>query len=187
MSLNHIIFVLIFVTLIASCQTPQNSDSVVDAKIDSAMAANEKISPTNSDFLIQMAEARLINLAAGELAEKQGSIKAVKAYGRKMIMEQDILIEEIRSLAQMNGVTLPKEISADKNNELTDLKKLKGRKFDKQFFALAKRNHERDLKWFRDVKVSDNYSNDPSIGAYAKNRLPMIEEQLAQLQKLQKK
>ncbi|AZZ35580.1 hypothetical protein CIK05_01785 [Bdellovibrio sp. qaytius] len=173
--------------LLPSCQTPQNKDSVVDAQINSSMNPTEKISPMNAEFLIQMADARMMDLATGELAEKRGAKKAVKDYGRKMVLDQEIMLEEIRSLAQMNGVTLPKEISDDKKSALKDLKKLKGRKFDKQFMTLIQRDHERDIRKFSDVKVSDAHINDPAIGAYAKNRLPMIEEHLAQVIEIQKK
>ena len=187
MKLNHIIAALTSTLFMASCQTPHNQDSVVEAKIDSAIATAEKISPTNSEFLIQMADVRLLNLALGELAEKKSSKKAVKDFGRKMVMEQDIMIEELRSLAQMNGVTLAKELSEDKRIALEKLKKLSGRKFDRQFITLIERNHQQDAKWFREVKVNETYVNDPAIGAYAKNRLPMIDEQLTKIQKLQRR
>jgi len=187
MKLKYIITTLISVLLIASCQSPQNSDSVVDAKIDSANTALEKISPANTNFLILMVDSRLMNFATGELAEKKGTTKAIKDYGRQMVMDQEVLLEEIRSLAQMNSVTLPKEISDEKKAQLKELGQLAGRKFNKRFLTLSAQDHERDIKKFREVKASPGHVNDPAIEIYAKTRLPMIEGHLSQVQRLIKK
>ncbi len=187
MKLKYVMAALISVLLIASCQTPQNSDSVVNAKIDSANTALEKISPANTNFLILMIDARLMNLATAELAEKKGTTKAIKDYGRQMLMDQEILIEEIRSLAQMNSVALPNEISDEKKAQLSELTKLTGSKFDKRFLTLSAQDHERDIKNFREVKASAGYANDPALEIYAKTRLPMIEGHLSQVHRLLKK
>lgn len=187
MKLNYIMTTLISVLLLASCQTPQNSDSVVEAKINSANTTLEKISPANTNFLILMADSRLMALATGELAEKKGTTKAIKAYGRQMVMDQEILLEEVKSLAQMNSVTLPKEISDDKKVLLDELRKLKGSKFDRRFLTLSEQSHELDINKMREVKASPGYVNDPAIETYANTRLPMIEGHLSQVQRLFKK
>lgn len=182
------ILITLFAALgIASCQTPQSSDSVAEAKISSAYVAQEKISPSNTNFLIQMVDSQLMYIAMGELAEKQGSAKTVKEYGRKLVMDQEVLIEEIRSLAQMNSVILPKEISDDKKEALNKLRSLKGKKFDRKFISLLVQDLNRDLKIFREVKASPGYVNDPAIEAYATTRMPMLQEHLAKVQKLQKR
>lgn len=41
---------LVLIMMLASCQTSQNRDSVVDAKINSSMGTEEKISPSNGRF-----------------------------------------------------------------------------------------------------------------------------------------
>ena len=187
MKLKYIMTALIFVLPIASCQSPQNNDSVVNAKIDSANTTLEKISPANTNFLILMVDGRLMNLATGEMAEKKGTTKAIKDFGRQMVMDQEVLLEEIRSLAQMNGVTLPKEISDEKKVQLNELRKLKGRKFDKQLLTLSAQDHEHDIKKFHEVIAIAGYANDPAIEIYAKTRLPMIEGHLSQAQRLLKK
>lgn len=187
MKLKYIMTVLISVLLTASCQSPQNSDSVIDAKIDSANTTLEKISPANTNFLILMADTRLMNLATGELAEKKGTTQAIKDYGRQMVMDQEILLEEIRSLAQMNSVTLPNELSDEKKVLLNELGKLTGRKFDKRFLSVSAQDHERDIKKFHEVKASAGYVNDPAIEIYANTRVPMIEGHLSQVQRLLKK
>lgn len=186
MKLNYIMTTLISVLLIASCQTPQNSDSVVEAKINSANTTLEKISPANTNFLILMADSRLMALATGELAEKKGTTKAIKAYGRQMVMDQEVLLEEVKSLAQMNTVQLPKQISDEKKVLLDELRKLKGKKFDRRFMAISAQEYERDIKKMREVKAGPGYINDPAIETYATTRLPMIEGHLSQLQRLQK-
>lgn len=150
------------------------------------MTTDEKISPRNTEFLIQMADARMMDLATGELAEKKAAKKSIKQYGRKMILDQEVMLEEIRSLAQMNGVDLPKEISDEKKAILKNLGQLSGRKFDRAYLAIVQREHESDIRKFSEVKVSETHVNDAAIGAYAKNRLPMIEGHLAQLRAIQK-
>lgn len=105
---------LVLIMMLASCQTSQNRDSVVDAKINSSMGTEEKISPSNVNFLLQMADSRIMNLRTAQLAEKKGSTKAIKEYAKRMILDQEVMLEEIKSLAQMNGVNLPKEMSDER-------------------------------------------------------------------------
>lgn len=172
--------------LFASCQTPQNNDSIVDAKINSAMGSEKKISPANTEFLIQMAVSHKIALVTAELAEKRSNLKKIKEYARKMVMDHEMMLEEIKSLAQMNGVTLPTELNEENKMAVDKLKKLSGKKFDRSYISVVKRVHEADIKRFNEVKVDADHVNDPAVGAYAKNRLPMIEDHLAQIQVIQK-
>lgn len=175
-------FVLLVIALMfTSCQTSQNKDAVVDAKINSSMGTEEKISPANANFLIQMSDSRIMNLAMSQIAEKKGSSKAVKAYAKKMILDQEVMLEEIKSLSQMNAVTLPKEMSAEKSTAVKALDKLSGKKFSKLYLSLIKKNHEDDLQKCSEIKVSAAHINDPAIDAYAKTRITMVQEHLALL------
>ena len=186
MKLNTILTTFLISLFLISCQTQQNSDSVVDSKINTAMTNDEKISAKNSEFLIQMADSRLMNIAAGELAEKKAFRKSLKEYGRKMVMDQDLMLEELRSLAQMNGITLPKEMSDDKKATIKNLQKLLGRNFDRIYFSITLSSNESDILKFNNVKISETHVNDPAIAAYAKNRLPMIQGHLDQLRAIKK-
>lgn len=172
---------LVIALLLTSCQTPQNKDSVVDAKINSSMGTEEKISPANSNFLIQMSDSRMMNLAMSHMAEKKGSTKAVKEYAKKMILDQEVMLEEIKSLAQMNGITLPNKMSDDRKAGVKDMNKLSGKKFNQQYLTLIQKNHEDDLQKFSEVTVSVAHINDPAIEAYAKARTAMVQEHLALL------
>lgn len=170
--------------ILTSCQTLQSSDSVVDSKINAAIASHEKISAKSSEFLIQMTDSRLMNIAAAELAEKKAFRQSLKQYGRKMVMDQDLILEELRSLAQMNGVTLPKEMSEDKKVAIKNLEKYSGKRFDKTYLSLIQSLHEADILKFNNVTISEAYVNDAAIGAYAKNRLPMLQNHLQKLRSL---
>lgn len=182
----EIIILSISLALFTSCQAPQNKDSVVDAKTNSAMGSEKKISPANTEFLIQMAVSHKIAIVASELAEKRSTSKKIKEYASKMVMDHEMMLEEIQSLAQMNGVTLPTEVNEEKNVALDKLQKFSRKKFDRLYLAFVQEVHKADIKKFNNIKIDAEYVNDPAVGAYAQNRLPMIEDHLIQIQNIQK-
>ena len=172
---------LVLTMMLASCQTPQNRDSVVDAKINSSMSTEEKISPSNVNFLFQMADSRIMNLRTAQLAEKKGSTKAIKEYAKRMILDQEVMLEEIKSLAQMNGVNLPKEMSDERKAAVKALGKLTGKNFNNLYLNLMQNNHEGDIQKLSEVKASPAHINDTAIESYAKTRITMLQEHLALL------
>ena len=135
---------------------------------------------TNRDvanFLVKLADARMMDAQEGWLAAEKGSSPAVKNYGKLMIQDQEKLLKEIRTLAKKKNVTLPPAISHKKENGRNNLADESGIAFDRKFVRMMTIDHERDVKLFR--KALD--SRDADVRDFAKKYLPMIESHLQKI------
>lgn len=174
---------LITLFLYIACSTP--NDSVVESRI--ANTNQEPIvSPSNSKFLVEMANARMMDLETSKLAFKKGTSIEVKIYGKNMQHDQEMLLKEIKSLAQMHQVILPTKIGSEGTNDLNTLKKLTGRDFDKKYLVLIQKNHERDVQTFKKLRANSNYPGDENVTDFAKSRLPLIKSHLEAVKRIRK-
>lgn len=131
-------------------------------------------------FLIETVDARMMDWAEGNLAAERGSNEKYRIYGRRMMRDQDKLMKELRGLAERKNLALPDEISEDKMEGLTSLKKVSGETFDRRFRRMIIKDHKRDIRLFK--KASE--SPDPEISSFAKQHLSLLEEHLEQARAL---
>ncbi len=127
-----------------------------------------------AEFLVRMTDARLMDMAEGRVAAERGTSAAVREYGRVMIVEQQVLLDEIRELADRMGVALPERIGDVKSDGLAELEDEHGEDLDEKFVSMICIDHERDVEEFREAREFEQ----PDVREYAIRRLPMIEEHL---------
>lgn len=132
-------------------------------------------------FLIEAADARLMDAEEGKLARERGTTEEIRSYGRWMMRDQSKLLQEIQAIAKSKNVKLPSTISEEKSKGLEDLKKVKGEEFDKKFTKMIFIDHKRDVKEFKKaIKF-----NDAEVKQFASQYLPTIEAHLERIQEIQ--
>jgi putative membrane protein len=162
-----------------ACSATSSDDSVVQARdVNETRFANDKALREASSFLVEMADARMMDGQEGEVAASRGQAPDVTAYGAKMVKEQAVLLDEIRALASELHVALPQQISADKADGLRDLKAKSGTDLDSKFVKMIRIDHERDVKEFTKATKLAN----ARIAQWAQQRLPTIEAHLAEIE-----
>ncbi len=128
-------------------------------------------------FLVEMADARMMDTMEGQVAGERGVNAEVRAYGQTMVKDQAALLTEIKALAAQKGITLPDHISDSKAHGLEDLVGKSGDSVDSKFISMITIDHKRDVGEFKDAtKLSD-----PEVRGFAERRLPMIEQHLAEI------
>ena len=112
-------------TTISSHSRPTKTRNVVP----SDFAVLSKDSDTKSDvdefvkdFITEMAEARLMDLEEGKIAQQRSTTKELKSYGTLMVNDQTEMLQEIKKLAALKNVSLSNELGPDKAEGLKDLK-----------------------------------------------------------------
>ena len=73
-------------------------------------------------FITEMAEARLMDLEEGKIAQQRSTTKDLKSYGTLMVNDQTEMLREIKKLAALKNVSLSSELGPDKAEGLKDLK-----------------------------------------------------------------
>jgi len=94
--------------------------------------------PNDAQIAHIVVTANQVDIDAGKLAEKQGSTAEVKAFGKQMVTDHSGVNKQATELAKKLGVKPednPTSQSLKKGGEenMANLKKLKGKEFDKAY------------------------------------------------------
>lgn len=122
-------------------------------------------------FLLEMADARMMDWAEGNLAAERGTTSRYRQYGKRIMRDQSKLMTELKALATARQIALLDEISEEKTEELNKLKECSGETFDRRFRRMIIKDHKRDIDEF--ARASE--STDPEIREFAKRNLPLLE------------
>jgi len=171
---------LSLLTITATAQTDpvKKANETNEAKADKGVVDEDV-----AEFLVKSADARMMDIKEGKMAISKASSKDLQDYGRLMVKDQTMLLDEIKKLASKVNVTLPMGISEEKQEGQEDLSEESGIDFDEKFIKMMKIDHERDIKLFK--KAID--CTEPSVSAFAKKYLPLIESHLAKIEAIKKK
>jgi putative membrane protein len=132
------------------------------------------------DFLSSATEMRKMNITLGEMAQREGESQELREYGALLIEDQLKILKEVNVLVESKNIVLPKFIDFSLNEELTALRKKKGRAFDSFFVTLMTRHHQQEVQAFREAI---NFK-DSDVKIFAVKNLPLIEQSQAQLQEI---
>ena len=142
----------------------------------------DKTNAATKTFLLEMNDARMMDLEEGKQAAQKGTTNEVRQYGEKMIKEQTYLLKQFQIFAFSKKIELPKSISDKKLNALNDLKEKTGKDLDKKFISMICIDHTRDVKKFKKALQSD----DLEVAKFASQHLPMIQDHLAEIKTIKK-
>lgn len=167
--------------LVASCFTlnAQKIDFVKNANLANEKKAEDEIVDEKvAEFLVKSADARMMDMMEGKLAAKKGSTLAIKEYGALMVKDQAMLLNQIKEMAVKLNITLPADISINKENGFDDLVEKDGRNFDEKFIKMMMLDHERDIALFKNATQFE----DRDVRAFAQQYLPMIQSHLDKIE-----
>jgi putative membrane protein len=133
-----------------------------------------------TEFITDIAEARMMDLEEGKIAQQRSTTKDLKSYGALMVNDQTEMLNEIKKLAALKGVELPSSLGENKEKGLNDLKEVHGRSFDKKFIKMMIIDHKRDLKKFERA----TRSTDADIQVFATKYLPFVQSHLQKIKAL---
>ncbi len=156
------------------------NDSVRKAKEQTNAQVSARPSDSDTKFLTEMADARMMDFEEGKLAAERGTRKSIRQYGELMMTDQEHLLQDLKNVARAANVILPSKISEAKADGLQELKKEKGPKFDRKFISMITIDHERDVKAFENAKNSANdFSSE--VQTFAAKNLSLVETHLEKI------
>ncbi len=138
--------------------------------------AKSALNKADQAIVIGMAQANMAEVEAGKLAVSKTQDAAVKAYAQQMIDDHTKALNDVATLAQNKGVTLPTEPDARHKAMAAKLSKLSGDKFDKEYMAQA--GVADHTKVHAKLKKDQAKARDPDVKALAAKMLPTVEQHL---------
>lgn len=161
------------------------SGSSGSASMNSSAAgsnASSKVSSMDSKFIMKAAEGGLAEVQLGQLAQQKASDPAVKQLGERLAQDHTKANDQLKSIAQQQGITLPTEPSAADQQLMKKMEGLSGSEFDHQFVAHTIKDHQKDIALFQ--KEAQN-GKDDSVKQFAQQTVPTLQEHLKLAQQAQ--
>lgn len=155
----------------AAAGVPANANAA-SADAPDSKGPTAKLNSGDQAFFNKAAGAGLAEVAAGQLAESQGSSDDVKSFGRQMVRDHGKANDEMKQLAAKKGVTLPATPDQDHQKTLDELKQKEGGDFDKAYVKSQVKDHKEAVSLFGTAAKS----KDPDIAAFAGKTLMVLKE-----------
>jgi len=160
----NILFVAIGLATLASAQ---DQESVIRSRYNLSVASSanmERIPPKpglsdkDRKFLTTMARVDMSEIEFGQLAEHNGGDWA-QAYGKDMVREHAMDLDEVKKVATDNGVGLPKDVDLTAKKAFNMLDKLHGPAFDRAYRSMMISGHKSVLNLVQD-EIRDGHNSD---------------------------
>jgi putative membrane protein len=123
-------------------------------------------------FLKMASAACAADIAAGQLANEQGQHPAIRELGARMLEEHSKSCEELRRIADAEGIEVSGYPDASAQKVLDELEALSGAEFDAAYLKLHNKAHLRAIRMF---KLAAGFGSHPELRRFAAATLPMLE------------
>jgi putative membrane protein len=159
-----------------STKTAMDSSQV---KTDSSTMAST-LTSTYSIFAVTIAEAGMLEIQLGTLAQSKAQNQKVKDFGTMMVTDHTKAGDQLKSTAQSKHLMLPTQLSKESQDKVDDLAKKAGKGFDKAYIDAMVKGH---------TKVVDLYEgeikngSDANIKNFSTNTVATIRSHLSEAKK----
>jgi len=150
-----------------TCQNPNESGSNADVQ-----RMDRSTDLDSSSFMYKAAVAGKMEVELGEIAVQMAKHPQVKNFGAMMVKDHTQLNMELESLAYAKKQILPTVYPKRFKRRMSDVKKLNGKAFEKQYMSMMVEDY---LK-FHALFKKGSEDKDPQIRDFAKKSLPLIEK-----------
>jgi putative membrane protein len=146
--------------------------------------ASKMMKSADTHFAMQAAQGGIAEVKLGQLAAEKAANPDVKAFGQQMVDDHTKANDQLKSIAQGEGMTLPTDVNAKQQAMYNKLSKLSGAEFDRQYVKGMVADHEEDVKEFQ--KEANN-GKDEKIKSFASQTLPVLQQHLDKIKSIQSK
>jgi putative membrane protein len=161
---------------------PVRAQDTSSPKMDTG--AKTMMKSADMNFAVKAAQGGLAEVQMGQLAATKASNPDVKSFGQKMVDDHTKANDDLKAVAEKEGVTLPSTMGAKEQAEYNRLQALSGDAFDKAYVKGMVKDHEEDVKEFQ---KEANSGKDPQIKSFASQTLPVLQSHLDMIKSIQSK
>lgn len=134
------------------------------------------------EFVAMAAEGNMLEVQLGELAQTNATSDKIKELGNMLIKDHSASNEELKRLALKRNIALPAKLGDEKMKIYNDLNAKKGNEFDRAFADHMVKDHENDIKAFKDEAEN---GKDVEIKTWASGKIATLEHHLKMAQEAQ--
>ncbi len=170
-----------------SSQTAKHSKKTSGAGATSAtsgtssrQSGSASVPAADKAFMMKAAQGGLAEVQLGQMAADKAQNADVKAFGQRMVDDHTKANDQLKSVAQQKGVTLPTDLDAKAKAEKDRLSKLSGEQFDHAYIQHEVADHKKDIAEF---KKEANSGKDNDVKNFASQTVPTLESHLQDAEK----
>jgi len=156
--------------------TTQSSSMQQGASGAAGATASSKLAKADTKAITDMAMANMAEVEAGKLAQSKSQNAEVKTFAQQMIDDHGKALQEVQTLAQSKGVTLPTELDAKHKAMATKLEKMNGDAFDREYMKTGGVKAHKDTLAM--LKKHEKSAKDADVKALAGKMIPTVEQHL---------
>jgi putative membrane protein len=139
-------------------------------------ASNGELSPGDRQFLEDSAIGGMQEVELGKVALQKAPSESVRAFAQRMVDDHNQTREQLQSIAEAKGLSLPTGFDARHQKEIDRLQKLSGSDFERAYMKLVLDAHQKDIREFR--KQAEQGA-DSDIRSFVMSALPKLHDHLA--------
>jgi putative membrane protein len=145
--------------------------------------------PTGQDFSEQAFVSKALEggeteVQLGQLAQQKSQSNDVKQFAQKMVSDHSQMDDKwFKPVAQQLGVSEPKGPSKKDKKEIAKLQGLSGQDFDREYITMMVKDHQKDLKDFKDEA---QVAQDPNLKQVVQQGSTLISQHLQLIEQIAK-
>jgi putative membrane protein len=174
----------LFVAALAGCfgitSIVVHAQDTSSQKMD--QGSSKMMKSADTAFAMKAAQGGMAEVQMGKLAAEKATNPDVKAFGQQMVDDHTKANDDLKSVAEKKGLTLPSDIDAHDHATYSKLEKLSGAEFDRAYVKDMVKDHEKDVKEFQ--KEANN-GKDDDIKGFASQTLPVLQGHLDKIKSIQ--
>jgi putative membrane protein len=166
----------------APTSSPNNASSM--GNLDQMQQQNPQGSAMqDKDFTREALEGGMAEVQLGQLAVQKGSSEDVKQFGQKMVDDHTKLGDQMKQVAQQEGVNPPDHLSKKDEALVAKLSALSGPEFDQAYIQAMVKDHKKDLS---DFETEANNTQNPGMKQVAQQDAQVIDQHLQMIKQIAK-
>lgn len=183
----------IFCFILLACNdTNETTESTTDTSTTTTTSVDANATPTtnvvtdekSSEFMKKVTNSGMAEVQLAKLAQQKATIDAVKNFAAMLERDHTAVNQQIKALADQRSVALPTAISDDKQKMYTDMEKMTGKSFDKDYISMMVKAHNDGISLFEDTRSN---ASDVDIKNFADKTLPALKMHLDSAKAIQKR
>lgn len=160
---------LVSATLAAAQGAPGQSSGMSSDQTGNAPNSSDRL------FVKKAIEGGNAEVQLGQLAEQKAQSPDVKQFAQKMVHDHMQFGDDVKPIAQQLSIEPPTGISMKDKMLSKKLEGLSGNDFDREYMKAMVKDHQEDLRQFRD---EENSTQDPNLKQAAEHGASVISQHL---------
>ena len=150
--------------------TPISTGAQTTATTSSGQRAS-----SDREFVRKAAQGGLAEVQLGQLATEKAASPEVKQFGQRMVDDHTKANDQLKQIAQQQGIEVPDQLDAKDAATKARLEKLSGKECDRAYMHDMGTDHTKDVTEF---KHEANSGKDSAVKSFAQQTVPTLEDHL---------